>query len=66
MTAVPLLKGSPAAEDYEDAVAADPRIDALRAKMEVVENPAYTRDYLRPHKTVDRECDPESFSAMGA
>jgi 2-methylcitrate dehydratase len=50
MVAVPLLKGSLTAEDYEDATAADPRIDALRAKMEVVENKDYTRDYLDPEK----------------
>ena len=50
MVAVPLLKGSLKAEDYEDAAAADPRIDALRATMEVVENKDYTRDYLDPEK----------------
>ena len=50
MVAVPLLKGALTAEDYEDAAAADPRIDALRATMEVVENKDYTRDYLDPEK----------------
>ena len=50
MIAVPLLKGSLTAEDYEDAVATDPRIDSLRAKMEVIENKDYTRDYLDPAK----------------
>lgn len=50
MAAIPLLKGSLTAEDYEDSAAADPRIDALRAKMEVVENKDYTRDYLDPAK----------------
>jgi 2-methylcitrate dehydratase len=50
MVAVALIKGSLSAEDYEDAVAADPRIDALRAKMECVESPEYTRDYLDPGK----------------
>ena len=50
MVAVPLLKGALTAEDYEDTVAADPRIDALRATMEVVENKDYTRDYLDPEK----------------
>ena len=50
MVAVPLLKGSLTAEDYEDAVAADPRVDALRTTMEVVENKDYTRDYLDPAK----------------
>jgi len=48
--AVPLVKGSLTAEDYEDTVASDPRIDALRAKMEVVENKDFTRDYLDPAK----------------
>lgn len=50
MVAIPLLKGSLTAEDYEDSVAADPRVDALRAKMEVVENTDFTRDYLDPSK----------------
>jgi 2-methylcitrate dehydratase len=50
MAAVPLLHGALTAADYEDAAAADPRIDALRAKMEVVENADYTRDYLDPAK----------------
>ena len=39
-----------ATDDYSDAVAADPRIDALRARMEVRENPAFTRDYVDPEK----------------
>lgn len=50
MTAIGLLKGSLTAEDYEDHAASDPRIDALRAKMEVVENSAFTYDYLDPAK----------------
>jgi 2-methylcitrate dehydratase len=50
MTAVPLIFGRLTAEDYEDAVAADPRIDALRAKMVVKENSAFTRDYYDPAK----------------
>ncbi len=50
MIAVPLLHGRLTAADYEDAVAADPRIDALRAKMVCVEDPAFTRDYLDPAK----------------
>jgi len=50
MVAIPLLKGWLTAADYEDESAADPRIDALRAKMEVVENAQYTRDYLDPAK----------------
>jgi 2-methylcitrate dehydratase PrpD len=50
MVAVPLLKGSLDASDYEDAAASDPRIDALRSKMEVVENETFTREYLDPAK----------------
>ena len=50
MVAVPLLQGSLRAEDYDDAVASDPRIDFLRDKMEVVENTEFTRDYLNPQK----------------
>jgi len=45
MVAVPLLHGRLTAEDYEDEVAADPRIDRLRGLMEVKENPTFTRDY---------------------
>ncbi len=51
MTAVPLILGELNAEHYEDDFhAAHPEIDALRAKMEVVEEPRYTRDYLDPDK----------------
>jgi 2-methylcitrate dehydratase len=50
MVAVPLVFGRLTAADYEDTVANDPRIDALRAKMEVRENPQYTRDYYDPGK----------------
>ncbi len=50
MVAVPLIFGRLTAEDYGDAVAADPRIDALRGLMEVRENPRFTRDYLDPDK----------------
>ncbi|HVN54441.1 MAG TPA: bifunctional 2-methylcitrate dehydratase/aconitate hydratase [Anaerolineaceae bacterium] len=50
MTAVPLIFGRLTAEDYEDAVARDPRIDALREKMKCVENPQFSRDYLDPGK----------------
>lgn len=50
MIAVPLLFGRLAAEDYEDAVAADPRIDELRAKIVCTEDPQYTRDYHDPAK----------------
>ena len=50
MVAVPLIFGHLTAADYEDNVAADPRIDALREKMACVEDPQFTRDYLDPDK----------------
>jgi 2-methylcitrate dehydratase len=50
MVAIALLKGTLQADDYEDTAAADPRIDSLRKKMEVIENPQFTRDYLEPAK----------------
>jgi len=50
MVAVPLLLGRLTADDYEDGVARDPRIDALRAKMVVTENAEFSRDYLDADK----------------
>ena len=50
MVAVPLIFGRLTAEDYEDAIAADPRIDDLRAKMQVRENPKFTEEYYAPDK----------------
>jgi len=50
MVAVPLLYGHLTAADYEDGVAADPRIDALRDKIVCVEDPAFTADYHDPKK----------------
>jgi len=50
MVAIPLLFGRLTAADYEDWIATDPRIDLLRAKMECVEVPAFTRDYHDPEK----------------
>ncbi|ANY15530.1 bifunctional 2-methylcitrate dehydratase/aconitate hydratase [Bordetella pseudohinzii] len=50
MVAVPLLFGRLTAADYEDAAAADPRIDALRARILCIEDPAFTRDYHDPDK----------------
>jgi 2-methylcitrate dehydratase len=50
MMAVPLLFGRLTAADYEDEVARDPRIDALRARIDCVEDPQFTRDYLDPQK----------------
>ncbi|HNP36077.1 MAG TPA: bifunctional 2-methylcitrate dehydratase/aconitate hydratase [Woeseiaceae bacterium] len=48
MVAVPLIFGRLTAADYEDDVARDPRIDALREKMTVTENERYTKDYFDP------------------
>ncbi|MCE9662717.1 2-methylcitrate dehydratase [Halomonas sp. M5N1S17] len=51
MTAVPLALGSLVAEHYEDDFhAAHPIIDELRNKMEVIEDPRYSRDYHDPDK----------------
>ena len=50
MTAIGLIFGALTADHYEAATAADPRIDALRAKMVVREDPRYTREYLEPEK----------------
>ena len=54
MIAIPLLFGRLTAADYEDWIATDPvlgpRIDTLRAEMECVEVPAFTRDYHDPEK----------------
>jgi 2-methylcitrate dehydratase len=50
MTAIGLIFGELTADHYEDGVAKDPRIDRLRAKMEVVEEPRYSKEYLDPEK----------------
>jgi 2-methylcitrate dehydratase len=50
MTAIGLLFGALTADHYEDATAADPRIDALRARMVVMEDQRYTREYLEADK----------------
>ena len=50
MVALPIIHGRLTAADYEDAVAADPAIDALREKIVCVEDPAFTRDYHDPDK----------------
>jgi 2-methylcitrate dehydratase len=50
MAAIGLIHGHLTAEHYEDDVASDPRIDALRDKMVVTEIPQYTKDYLDPEK----------------
>jgi len=50
MVAVPLIFGRLTARDYEDNIAADPRIDALREKIICVEDTAFTADYHDPAK----------------
>ncbi len=50
MVAVPLIFGRLTAADYEDSVAADPRIDALREKISCIEDAQFTKDYHDPEK----------------
>jgi 2-methylcitrate dehydratase len=50
MAAIGLIFGELNADHYEDNVAADPRIDALRELMQVVANPSFSHDYLDPEK----------------
>jgi len=50
MVAVPILFGRLTAGDYEDSVAKDPRIDALREKIACVEDKQFTKDYHDPAK----------------
>lgn len=50
MVAIPLIFGRLTAADYEDDIAVDPRIDALRNKIVCVEDPDFTRDYHDPEK----------------
>jgi 2-methylcitrate dehydratase len=50
MVAVPLIFGRLTAKDYEDEIAADPRIDALREKIICVEDSQFTADYHDPDK----------------
>ncbi len=50
MVAVPLIHGRLTAGDYEDSIARDPRIDALRDKMVCVEDKQFSKDYHDPDK----------------
>lgn len=50
MVAIGLIFGQLTADDYEDARAADRRIDALRAKMKVNELKSFSSDYLDQDK----------------
>ncbi len=50
MVAIPMIFGRLTAKDYEDDIAADPRIDLLREKIVCVEDPQFTLDYHDPDK----------------
>jgi 2-methylcitrate dehydratase len=50
MVAIPLIFGRLTAADYEDDVAADPLVDALRERMVVRENERFTKEYSDPRK----------------
>lgn len=50
MVAIGLIHGNLTADHYEDKAASDPRIDALRQKMQVIENEQFSKDYLDPEK----------------
>jgi 2-methylcitrate dehydratase len=50
MIAIPLIFGRLTADDYEASIAADPRVDSLRNKMQVSENPQFTADYYAADK----------------
>lgn len=50
MVAIGLIFGKLTADHYEEATAQDPRIDTLRAKMQVQEDKRYSREYLEPDK----------------
>ena len=50
MVAIPLIFGRLTARDYEDEIAADPRIDILRDKITCVEDSAFSLDYHDPSK----------------
>src|SRR6202167_5067261 len=50
MVAIPLIFGRLTAGDYEGEGARDPRVDALRSRMQVRENPTFTQEYYAPDK----------------
>jgi len=68
MVAVPLLRGRLSADDYTDAGAADPRIDWLRARTRVKENPRFTRELVVevPEANLARACASSVASAPSA
>lgn len=50
IVAIGLLFGRLETSDYEDAIAADPRVDALRAKAVLTEHAPYTQAFYDPAK----------------
>jgi 2-methylcitrate dehydratase len=50
MVAIGLIFGELTADHYEDNIACDSRIDALREKMQVIEDKQFSKDYLDPEK----------------
>lgn len=50
MMAIGMIFGTMTAEHYYDHIAADPRIDRLRAKMHLAESKQYEREYHDPAK----------------
>lgn len=50
MVAIGLIYGELTSDHYEDAIARDARIDTLREKMHVAEEPRFSRDYLNSEK----------------
>ncbi len=50
IVSIAILYGDLEARHYRDETARDPRIDALRSKMVLREDPDFSRDYLDPHK----------------
>jgi 2-methylcitrate dehydratase len=50
MMAIGMIFGTMTAEHYYDDIAADPRIDKLRAKMHLAESKQYEREYHDPAK----------------
>src|SRR6202051_2290124 len=62
MVAIPLLFGRLTAADYEDQIANDPRVDELRAKMQVTENATFTQEYYDAGKRYIRNAVQVFFS----
>ena len=50
IVAIGLIFGKLEARDFEDERASDPRIDELRARMIVTEDPRFTREFYEPRK----------------